>query len=59
MDRLSLDASRTRAPGPPPRGCCTSFAYLGPGITAAATGNGGLMQFDSFGMALLVAAHRW
>jgi len=29
--------------------------YLGPGITAAATGMAAFMQFDSFGMALLVA----
>jgi len=29
--------------------------YLGPGLTAAATGMAAFMQFDSFGMALLVA----
>ena len=29
--------------------------YLGPGITAAATGMAAFMQFESFGMALLVA----
>jgi predicted PurR-regulated permease PerM len=29
--------------------------YLGPGITAVATGMAAFMQFDSFGMALLVA----
>jgi predicted PurR-regulated permease PerM len=29
--------------------------YLGPGVTAAATGMAAFMQFDSFAMALLVA----